>query len=317
MRGNVKKKYKKNYKGFSTAQFVPDITKVSNGHRREHCSANRSRLNMIGINQGQQIRIVRPIAKGNSTLAVYTVSDVHDQEPNTVFVGYTKPEDLRDRLELMSTGPFRGKVKAQVTMNLTDAEAEDQSEFVEHLIDNGYNTKLIVIAPHGGNIEKHTDEQAERICEQLPDKYVSAWICKGFKQGGGAYDRWHITSTDINEESFPKLKSIIGRHFEYSVAFHGWDNDSICIGGGESTPPHLKQQVKEALVNAVSGSGICVETDEDRTCPGDFNGSNSGNIVNRLSTKGLQIEQSKKARARYGIKIADAVTDIFDPLIKA
>ena len=82
---------------------------------------------------------------------------------------------------------------------------------------------------------------------------------KGFKQGGGAYDRWHITSTDINEESFPKLKSIIGRHFEYSVAFHGWDNDSICIGGGESTPPHLKQQIKEAIVNAVSGSGICVK----------------------------------------------------------
>jgi hypothetical protein len=111
MRGNVKKKYEKNYKGFYTAQFVPDISKVSNGHRREHCSANRSRLNMIGINQGQQIRIVRPIAKGNSTLAVYTVSDVHDQEPNTVFVGYTKPEDLRDRLELLSTSPFREKLK--------------------------------------------------------------------------------------------------------------------------------------------------------------------------------------------------------------
>ena len=97
-------------------------------------------------------------------------------------MGHTKPEDLRIAWN-SDTSPFRGKVKAQVTMNLTDAEAEDKSEFVEHLIDNGYNTKLIVIAPHAWHIEKHTDEQAERICEQLPDKYVSAWICKGLNKG--------------------------------------------------------------------------------------------------------------------------------------
>lgn len=312
MKGNIKKKYNKD---FYTAQFVPNIREVRNDHRREHCSANRSRLNMIGINQGQQVRIVRPTAKGNSTLAVYTVSDVHVKDPSTVFVGYTNPEDLRDRLELLSMDPFKGKVKAQVVATgLTDAEAEAYSEFIEHLADNGYNSKIIVIAPHGGNIEKHTDEQAERVCEQLPDKYVSAWFCKGFKQGGGAYDRWHITSTDINEESFPKLKTIIGRHFEYSVAFHGWDHDSICIGG--SMPPDLKLQIKGAIANAVSGSGIVVYTDEDGTCPEDFNGSDPRNIVNRLSTKGLQIEQSRKARARYGKQIADAVADILVPMIK-
>jgi phage replication-related protein YjqB (UPF0714/DUF867 family) len=311
MKGGAKK-YRKD---FYAAQFIPNISKVRNSHRREHCSANRNQINKIGISQGQQVRIVRPLAKGGSTLAVYTVSDIHDQERNTVYVGYKDPKDLQARLELSDTNPFRGKVDAKVVATgLTDAEAEAYSEFVEHLIDNGYNSKLIVIAPHGGYIEEHTDKQAERVCAQLPERYVSAWICKGFKQGGGAYNRWHITSTDINEESFPKLKSIIGRHFEYSIAFHGWDEDSICIGG--SMPTENKQKIKEAIVNAVSGYGIPVEMDEDRTCPGDFNGNAKENIVNRLSSNGLQIEQSKKARLRFGEKIADAVADILDPMIK-
>jgi hypothetical protein len=69
----------------------------------------------------------------------------------------------------------------------------------------------------------------------------------------------------------------------------------------------LKQKIKEAIVSAVLGSKIPVEMDEDKTCPGTFNGDDKKNIVNRLSTKGLQIEQSRKARARYGIQIAEAV----------
>ncbi len=32
----------------------------------------------------------------------------------------------------------------------------------------------------------------------------------------------HITSTDISEESFPKLKTIIGRHFKYASAVSLW-----------------------------------------------------------------------------------------------
>lgn len=81
-------------------------------------------------------------------------------------------------------------------------------------------------------------------------------------------------------------------------------------------PQDLKQKIKEAIVNAVLGSNISVETDYEKTCPGAFNGDDEKNIVNRLSTKGLQIEQSRKARTRYGIQIADAVADVFVPMIK-
>lgn len=49
--------------------------------------------------------------------------------------------------------------------------ANENSEFVERLTDNGRNSGLIVIAPpYGGDIETHTDEQAERVASQLAPK---------------------------------------------------------------------------------------------------------------------------------------------------
>jgi phage replication-related protein YjqB (UPF0714/DUF867 family) len=190
------------------------------------------------------------------------------------------------------------------------------SEFIEQLNDNGHHRGLIAIAPHGGDIEEYTDEQAEHVGKQLSSKCVSVWVCKGFKEHGGAFDRWHITSTDISDKSFPKLKTVFGRQFEYVVAFHGWGRDSICIGGRmpADPPDPLKQKIKEAIEDAVCGSGIYVATEGDG-CPPNFNGNNEENIVNRLGTIGVQIEQSEEARKCYGIQIADAVANVISPKI--
>jgi len=242
---------------------------------------------------------------------------VHDEEPDVVFVGYRDPEsthhDLRDRLGLSGIEPFTGKIKSEVPHpTFTDAEAEECSEFVERLTDNGCHQGLIAIAPHGGLIERHTDEQAEPVGDRLASKCVSVWVCNGLKEGGGAFDRWHITSTDISEESFPKLRTVIGRHFEYAVAFHGWNEKSICIGG--SAPPDLKDQIKTAIRNAIPDREIKVITDEEG-CPGAFNGNDPKNIVNRLGTNGVQIEQSIDARTGFGCEIADAVADVIGPKI--
>jgi phage replication-related protein YjqB (UPF0714/DUF867 family) len=309
---------KKHIQDSYSAQIKPIDSGIPNNHIREHCLANLNQINMIGRDRCQQVRMERPTATGTAR-ALYTVIDVHDEEPDVVLVDKS-PDDLWNRLELSSADlssadHFPGKVNAQVTaVGLTDAEAEYSSEFIENLADNGHNHGLIVIAPHGGNIEKYTDEQAEHVGQKLSPEYVSEWICKGFKKGGGAFDRWHITSTDISEESFPKLKTIMRRHFEYSVAFHGWGHKSICIGG--TMPDYVKEQIKTAIVDVVSDSGIEVDTDYEHTCPDDFNGSSLENIVNRLSAKGLQIEQSEKARQYHGIDIADGVADVIGRLIK-
>jgi phage replication-related protein YjqB (UPF0714/DUF867 family) len=310
-----------------TAQFTPNNDKISEHPRREHCSANGNQIRMMGLNPCQQVRIERPTENG-TTLALYTIDALDDEgEPdNAVYVGFTKPEDLRDRLGLSSMGSFKGKINAQVTaVGLDDHEAELYSEFTEHLADNDYNNGLIVIAPHGGNIEKHTDEQAEYVYEKLlSSKRVSRWICKGFNktEDGGAFNRWHITSTDISEESFPKLKTVFGRGFEYAVAFHGYDDGdekSICIGG-ITVDATLKQKIKEEIEGQVLRFGVQVFMDNE--CPNQINGNDENNIVNRLSKNSLQIEQSKKVRTMFDeenrplrLKIADAVARVIGPRI--
>jgi phage replication-related protein YjqB (UPF0714/DUF867 family) len=295
------------------ARMQPD-SNILDAPIREHCIAQHTQITTIGRNKGEQVRLEHFAPDGVTLLdfALYTVIDVHDQEPDLVFVGFRDPEsthqDLHDRLGLSGTAPFTGRINSQVT----DDAINEEGGYVERLIDNGHHRGLIVIAPHGGNIERHTDEQAEQVQEKFESKCISLWMCLGFKEGGGAYDRWHITSTDINEESFPKLKTVIGRGFEYAIAFHGWDEDSICIGG--SAPFDLKQQIKTEIESAIAGSGIAVTTDSG--CPPNFNGNDPKNIVNRLATKGIQIEQSLAARSEFACQIADAVAKIMDPRIQ-
>lgn len=184
------------------AQVIPRGD-IHNGHIHERCIAHHNQINTIGRNTCQQVLIKRDASDG-VTFALYTIIDVHDEEPDVVFVGYKDTEfthhDLQARLGLPSTDLFTGKVNSQVT---------DDSEFTEHLIDNGR--------------------------ERLSSKCVSLWGCKGFKQGGGAFNRWYITSRNISEGLFSKLKTVIGRRFEYEVALHDWSANFICIGGSIST----------------------------------------------------------------------------------
>ena len=193
---------------------------------------------------------------------------------------------------------------------LTDAKAERTGEFVERLDDDGAHTGLIAIAPHGGDIEAYTDQQAERVRSQLAGKSVSSWRCKGWHPKG-ALEHWHITSTDIHEASFPLLNSVISRRFRYAVAFHGFDDDDeddILVGGLAET---LKEEVKEAIEGVVgSDFTVRITTPDDK-----LGGDDKRNIVNRLTAggrNGIQIEQKKGPREKYALTIADAVAKVYD-----
>ena len=267
----------------------------------EHCSADPDKLKTIGRAIGQQIRIKR----SSSQYALYTVSEPRQESPdNVVRMGAV------GRRRLGTSYEFAATVYAQVpNPTLTEVEAEVRSEFVERLADNGTHKGLIAIAPHGGQIEPYTDRQAERVAQQLSAKGVSLWRCKGWKQGGGAHERWHITSTDIHPASFPKLGRVISRGFGYAVAFHGFGGTGVLIGG--RAPDSLKREIELAIERALTGSGIAVSIAQ----PGDdLSGSSSRNIVNRLTAGGvggIQIEQSFSAREGYGQAIADAIAGVY------
>jgi phage replication-related protein YjqB (UPF0714/DUF867 family) len=256
------------------------------------------------------MRVTRPTAD-KSIVALYTVIRTHDEEiAEKVFLGYQTTSDLERRLGLTDIEEFAGEIDAKVTSDLSEEDARGENEFIERLFDDGQHCGLIAIAPHGGEIEKSTDKQAELVGRRLSSKGVSVWVCKGFGQNNDAFDRWHITSTHINPESFPQLRTIIGRQFEYAVAFHGWLEDSICIGG--SMPDEIKLQIKTAIENVV---GPIIPVTLSSECPHNFNGNDPVNIVNRLARKSLQIEQCERARRDFHDRIAEAVADVLDPLI--
>ncbi|RCJ16210.1 hypothetical protein A6S26_33695 [Nostoc sp. ATCC 43529] len=283
--------------------YSASVEKKNSG-TKEHCSIEPQKLIDIGCAVGHQVRI----RLTDNEYALYTVKQAPQENPENI----VRVTDAgRSRLAATSF-PFNATVDSQVVHpTLNDEEAEFNSEFVERLIDNNTHVGLVAIAPHGGMIEEGTDLQAQRVAAVLAAKGVSCWYCKGWKKGGGAYERWHITSTDIHEASFLLLGKIIHREFSHAVAFHGMSQSNIIIGGGASLP--LKEEIQQAIENAIADSGISVNIAPSGS---QFDGDDPNNIVNRLANgNGIQIEQSKLARISYGQKIADAVASVYSSKI--
>jgi phage replication-related protein YjqB (UPF0714/DUF867 family) len=270
--------------------------------RGEHCSLDPGKLASIGLVPGSQVRVRRTPEQ----VALYTVSETRQESVDT-----TVRMALPARQRLDTVDEFDAIVETRVPHPFfSDTEAQDNSEFVERLDDSGCQRGLVVLAPHGGAIERHTDQQAENFAAVLGGDRASAWRCKGFRAGGGAFERWHITSTDIHEASFPLLKTIASRGFAYAVAFHGFSEADVLIGG--SAPLTLKQEIQRALEAVLSGAGIQVRI----AVPSEnYDGDSPRNIVNRLTeggANGIQIEQSLEARNGFWAAIADAVASVYN-----
>lgn len=256
---------------------------------------------------GQQVRIKRKTA--TSKYGVYTVHQFMQDgtDDNDVRMAL----DGRKRLD--ETDSFKGYLEGcdQVVDQGHDEEwLQSNDEFGEFLDETGEShTGLVACAPHGGVIENYTDEQAERVFSQLDaaGKDVTAWRCKGWQGEIGAYDAWHITSTEISQDSFPYLDHISDRDFSYAVSFHGYGEEDIAVGGGASSA--LKQDVADAI-QAVVGTSYDVTVVND----GPYGGTSPDNFVNWLTSagNGVQIEQPYGARRDYGQAIADAVAAVFE-----
>lgn len=299
-----------NGEGSFNARFEvePDEDRV----HPEHCKANEHQILLIGRNPEEQVRIAFPTANGDIS-AIYTVSRFSLSDQGRIVLG-NRIKNLDNCKQ--SGGVCCGQVKAQIMVDGLDDpnEAETRGEFIEKLSPSVQNNKLIVIAPHGGEIEPWTDVEAEYVVRQFSANIVSLWQCKGYSSAGhdDAYERWHITSTEINPESFPKLKSIIAQtpNFEYSIAFHGWTEDSICVGGNPANlDTTLIGEIRDAIKAALEeeNSNIAVNVPP---CPRKFNGDKPENIVNRLGTNGVQIEQCMRARRDHHEAIAEAVAKV-------
>ncbi|MGA7392228.1 MAG: poly-gamma-glutamate hydrolase family protein [Terrimicrobiaceae bacterium] len=277
----------------------------------ERCSADPVKLESIGRSIGQQVRITR--SDRPNFVAVYTVKqanpdyDVVDpKRDNVVRTGKTGRERLGTDAEMAAV------VQAKVVDDPPKPGKPDAARFFELADDDGKQPYFIAIAPHGGEIERHTDEQAEQAVRELTAACfpASSWLCKGDgDKDKGAFDRWHITSEDIQPACFPLLEPLVSRTFCYGVAFHGFqrkeDEADIYIGGAGS--PLLKLSIERALIALKLPIKIKISTRYDKP---KFQGFSPENIINRLAASGIQLEQSHQAR-EYCAEIACAVAKVF------
>ena len=138
--------------------------------RREHCALAARALASLDTGRGQQVRIHH-----DAEFALYTVSELlHETTDSVVRMGLPGASGSAARGVRRYPG-HEGRRSRPVRQGRPIA-----GELVERFDDDGSQTHLIAIAPHGGGIEPHTDEQAERVARPPRSQLASAWRCKGW-----------------------------------------------------------------------------------------------------------------------------------------
>ena len=271
---------------------------------RWSCSVSGALAQVIEV--GAQLRLCR----GPEHCAVYTVAEARPNDPDDV-VRVSKAG--RARLGASQAGFAATLRRALATTKLSDAQAQAQGEFVERIRDAGDHEGLVVLAPHGGGIELTTDRQARRVADRLAGADVSTWCCAGWKPGGGAFERWHVTSTWIHPASFPGLATLAQRRFAYALAFHGMSGEGVLIGG--AGPIELKQMLCQAIAAALGGEAGLVTIASPGHSIGGSSPANVGNWLTVGGEGGIQIEQSGLVRGQYWRDVADAVASVYAGLV--
>ncbi len=138
---------------------------------------------------------------------------------------------------------------------------------------------ILILAPHGGGIERGTSELARSIAGDS----LSLYLFEGLMPTALESQALHITSTKFDE---PGCLKLIG-NFEKALAIHGSSGKEpmIYVGGKDD-------DLKDALIAELSARGHPVQPGRGRLA-----GIFPTNICNRTSSgKGVQLELSNGLR---------------------
>jgi len=279
---------------------------------REYCYITPAYLQTIHRTVGQHVRVS---VDGTKETGLFTVRAISNLPTPCVEIGI---DTLPEKLNLSLTG---GELAGRIIRyaphpSYSDSLAASKKDFVERIDLHPTARNFLILAPHGGNIEPDTAGQAETVYKalQTANKNPSRWFCLGYRSDEcDADDRWHITSTQINATSFPKLSKIAEHSFMHVISFHGFiaanAADKIIYVGGLS---NHRNGLRDALVAAFPTLDIPAFADVDSH----YQSAQPENITNRLAVNpgGIQIEQSKKVRTDHGTDVANAVADFIKTL---
>lgn len=309
----------------------------------EHCAAPQSTLDTLGIQLGWQMRV----QASTTNYTICTVTQVTtDGTVRMTAAGMTDRLGLSASVSSFAATLYRSVPNPTAALKNDYVTQQSQGELVEQRIDDG-SSRLISIAPHGGKIDAtNTHLQAERVRTYLagiatPIPTVT-WTATGWKNPGNlntvsTHDIWHITSTEINENSFTELGAVIGRGFDYAVSFHAIGDSTAQAGGSCPTPLPAGTQclvvwvgggavgtpgndaIKSAIITRITtdliAAGLPAASFTVSLTPagGGNGGTANANIVNRLARDrwGVQLEQTPNMLKTYSTQIADAVAKVY------
>lgn len=262
------------------------------------CMIDAATLDSAGVQAGEQVRVFAPDRQTALSSVLGTVPD------DIADGGVWNCEEVCEKLDVPKNTQLDIDPFAPHPEYVTREEADEHDEFVEYRTEYGRCTDIVATAPHGGRIEYNTEKQSEFVARELE---ATDWSCVGFNSGGGAYDRWHITSTELSPLSFSQLGEIADLGFTHAVSFHGFGEDGVAVGGGASRA--RKQAVCEAIETATENRYEVYIPEAN----GSYAGTDSDNYVNWLSASGgIQIEQPMEARRDDWQAIAQAVVSVFE-----
>lgn len=171
---------------------------------------------------------------------------------------------------------------------------------------------IVVLAPHGGDIETGTDDAAACVHKRLRAAGVAptTWMYHGF--GPDAFEEYHVSSNEITGERFEKLAAIGDRRFDYAVSVHMQVEDYVAVGG------RIDRAVRRDVAGALRDR-LPDDTEVRWRYEGmKYEGSAASNVVNRLTKTGddgLQLELTPVTAYRFWEYVARAVVDVYADLL--
>ncbi len=155
--------------------------------------------------------------------------------------------------------------------------------------------RVVVLAPHGGQIEEPTDLQTAAVVGDTRFA-ASDWTCVG--QGGNEDERLHITGGDLSEHSFPGLAALLAVPHDYALSFHGYTSVSegwsviVCGRAEQTVKDAFAGRIRSALAPyAVPADAVHVAT----SIGGKYAGMAASNVVIRLGSSGVQTSSRRRS----------------------
>jgi phage replication-related protein YjqB (UPF0714/DUF867 family) len=191
---------------------------------KDRCSISASLAERLDLEIGNHIRVDRgPYA------TYYRIRRVHTDTSRPLLVH-------EDHLNRFGVAPST-EVRVSTTIpQETREEASRNGGLAEILKDDGEQDRLLVAAPHGGDVERGTHEMAETCFGLFEDDGipVSLWMLLGYRspaQELSSYRTWHIGSPMRGRQGYPGLMKIVDREFDVVVGFHRSAYNHIEVGG--------------------------------------------------------------------------------------